>query len=195
MTKPHKKRLISGVILLVFCSILLIIIDKNFTKPTTTTAVISPYPLPKQTSLTLIPKNYSDNYVSFNYPSIMLSKQAQQPSSPIVDNITFSYPDIESWLLAIEIYNIPGGNFYNNEAYQARLIDPSVYKLTQTTVNGTTVPIFTDTTAVGYKRVAFLISGNYQATVSLTGNDASGITPLVNTMAMILNSWQWQGSY
>jgi len=195
MTKSHKKRLLVGIIVVICCSIILVIVDKKFTEPTKATAVIIPYVLPKQASLTLTPKNYIDNYVSFDYPSIMIANQPQPPTLPIVDNIVFSYPDAQSWLLAVEIYKIPSGNLSDNSSYEVRIINPTTYLLTQSTINGKSVPIFTDTTSSGYSRVAFLISGNYQASVSLFGNDASGTTPLANTMAMVLNSWQWQGDY
>jgi len=195
MAKPHKRFLTVAIILSVICIVSLAVIDKKWTQPIATSAVTSPYTLPKQASLTLIPENYIDNYVSFDYPSIMTAKKPPQPTLPVIDNATFSYPDDESWLLAIAVYKIPSGNFNNNSAYQARIVNPSVYKLSQSTINGISVPIFTNVTVTGYSRVAFLISGDYQATVSLIGDDINGVTPLANTMAMVLNSWQWQGSY
>jgi hypothetical protein len=195
MTKPHKKLLIVCTILFVICAVILLLIDKQWTQPTTTSAVSSPYPVTKQAALNLIPKDYSDNFVSFNYPTIMTMNQTPKFGPPIVDVANLSYPDDESWLLSVQVLNIPSGTLYDNSAYQARIINPTTYQLTQSTINGMSVPIFTDKTASGYNRVAFLLSGNYQATVSLTGNDISGLTPLVNTMAMVLNSWQWQGSY
>ena len=195
MTKPHKKLLIVCTILFVICAVILLLIDKQWTQPTTTSAVSSPYPVTKQAALNLIPKDYSDNFVSFNYPTIMTMNQTPKFGPPIVDVANLSYPDDESLLLSVQVLNIPSGTLYDNSAYQARIINPTTYQLTQSTINGMSVPIFTDKTASGYNRVAFLLSGNYQATVSLTGNDISGLTPLVNTMAMVLNSWQWQGSY
>ena len=125
----------------------------------------------------------------------MTSDETPKFNLPIIDIVNMSYPDAQSWLLSVEVSNIPSGTFYDNEAYQARIINPTTYQLSQVTINGMSIQIFTDKTASGYSRVAFLISGNYQATVSLIGDDTSGVGPLASTMAMILNSWQWQGAY
>jgi len=196
MTKPHKKLLIVCTILFVICAVILVFVDKQWTQPTTTSAVSSPYPtITKQAALNLIPKTYSDSFVSFSYPTIMTMDQMPKFNLPIVDVANLSYPDTESWLLSVQVLNIPSGTLYDNSAYQARIINPTTYQLSQSTINGISIPIFTDKTASGYDRVAFLLSGNYQATVSLIGDDTSGLTPLVNTMAMVLNSWQWQGTY
>jgi len=195
MPKSHKKKLLIIGILFVVFVIGLLYIDKKWTQPTATNVVSSPYQITKQATLNLIPTNYSDKFVSFNYPTIMTSDETPKFNLPIIDIVNMSYPDAQSWLLSVEVSNIPSGTFYDNEAYQARIINPTTYQLSQVTINGMSIPIFTDKTASGYSRVAFLISGNYQATVSLIGDDTSGVGPLASTMAMILNSWQWQGAY
>jgi hypothetical protein len=195
MPKSHKKKLLIIGILFVVFIIGLLYIDKKWTQPRATNAVSSPYPITKQETLNLIPTNYSDKFVSFSYPTIMTSNQTPNFNLPIVDIVNMSYPDAQSWLLSVDVSNIPSGNLYDNEAYQARIVNPTTYLLSQTTINGMSVPIFTDKTASGYSRVAFLLSGDYQATVSLTGDDTSGVGPLASTMAIILNSWKWQGSY
>jgi|GEM_PF-2612834 len=195
MIKNHKRLLIAATMLFVVCVAVLITIDKKLTGSTTAVVVSSPYPITKLSTLNLIPKNYLDNLVSFNYPAIMSVNQPPKFSSPIIDIVSLAYPDIQGWLLTVQVLAIPSGNLYDNSSFQARIVAPATYQLTQTNINGTSVPAFNDKTSSSYNVVSFLISGGYQATVSLTGNDPSGLTPLASTMAMILDSWQWQGAY
>ena len=96
MIKNHKKLLISVTILLVVCVALLVIADKQFTKPIESVGVSSPYPITKQVALNLIPKSYADDFVSFNYPTVMTINNTPKPSTPFIDNISLSYPDVQS---------------------------------------------------------------------------------------------------
>jgi len=195
MIKNHKKLLIIVFILLIITVVLLVVIDKYLTKPVTASVVNSPYKTTEQTTLNLIPKSYSDSHISFNYPSIMSIDPTPKFASPIVDVVNLSYPDSESWLLSVQIVNIPSGKLSDNSSYNVRIINPTKYQLTEANINGVSIPIFTDETSLTYSKVAFITSGEFQASVALSGDDLSGQTPLSNTMAMILNSWQWQNGY
>jgi hypothetical protein len=50
----------------------------------------------------------------------------------------------------------------------------------------------TDKTITYYNKVAFLVRGSYQATISLSGDDQGGEGNLVKTLNMILGSWTWK---
>jgi hypothetical protein len=94
--------------------------------------------------------------------------------------------------LAISIYLIPGGKLTDSNSYQVRAIKPSQYQQSSQIVKGQVVVIFSDKTITYYNKVAFLIHGSYQATISLSGDDQNGSGNLVKTLNMILNSWTWK---
>ncbi|HEY5268454.1 MAG TPA: hypothetical protein VII94_04985 [Candidatus Saccharimonadales bacterium] len=153
--------------------------------------------MPKITTTTLpqinvTPVLLSSQYVSFDYPKGLKIDSKNKPTGPIVDDYLFSYSDIEPWNLAISIYLIPLGGLSDNNAYQLRKINPTQYQQSTQVVNGQNVIIMSDKTISYYNKVAFLVHGSYQATISLSGDDQNGDSTLVNTLKMILSSWTWK---
>jgi len=143
-------------------------------------------------ALNMTPTLFSSQYASFDYPAI-LKKDHKNPSvNPVVDDYLFSYNDIESWNLAISIYLIPAGELVDNNSYQVREIHTDQYQQSTQLINDHNVIIMTDKTITYYNKVAFLVRGSYQATISLSGDDQGGEGNLVKTLNMILGSWTWK---
>jgi hypothetical protein len=130
-------------------------------------------------------------YASFNYPAALSQVVGGETIAPTLVNYDYSYRDIESWNLEIIIYTNPSGNLTNDSPYTYRQLHPAIFQESKTTINHQPVDIMTDKTAAGFGKLAFLIHGQYQATISLTGNDANGVDDLQATFNMVLNSWRW----
>jgi len=69
---------------------------------------------------------------------------------------------------------------------------PTKYSESTQVVNGQNVFMFSDQTISSYNKVAFLLHGSYQATISLSGDDPSGQVILASTLTMILSTWAWK---
>lgn len=193
----NKKRLIKLSIILTICLVLLLIIYFGMSflnKPSVGAIVNAPSVNNSVTgtnSIDLSPKAVNGQYVSFSYPTGMTVEANSKIVAPVMAMYNYSYRDIESWNLAIAILYIPSGNLSDNNAYQYRKINPDTYQETQTTINGKTIPVMSDSSAVGFSKVAFLVNGHYQATVSLIGNDSDGLNSLQSTFDQVLNTWTW----
>ncbi len=131
-------------------------------------------------------------YESFKYPSNMTVEANSRLITPVVEQFNFVKRDIESWNLAIAILHIPGGSLMANNAYQYRTTEPGKYNASSIDVNGRRIPVMTDTSVGGFSKVAFLVYGDYQATISLYGDDPAGQQPLADTFQTVLSSWQWK---
>ncbi len=137
-------------------------------------------------------KNSSDQYVSFKYPKFLKVVSNYKFYPPVVDEFNYSYLDIESWDLSISIYHFGSSSLQDNNAYQFRLENPSIYVPSTEVVNEQNVVIFSDQSMGGFNKIAFLVNGTYQATISLTGDDQSGQAPLQKTFDLILSNWHWK---
>jgi hypothetical protein len=138
------------------------------------------------------PTLINGEYVSFDYPKGMRVVPKNSIGSPVVSVYDFSYNDIESWDLAISIFLVPSGKLSDNNAYQLREMNSAEYTQSTQVINGQSIIIMTDNTIGYYNKVAFLVHGQYQATISLSGDDQDGNTNLIKTLNMILNSWTWK---
>jgi len=188
----NKKRLIIYLFVVLVLIGIFELVSIYISKPGQGTIVqtkTSPYEVP---AVKLVPTLFTSPYVSFSYPSILKKDLANKPINPVVDEYLFSYIDIESWNLAITIYSIPGGAFSDNNAYQVRKAYPTKYLESTQVVNGQNVFMFSDQTISSYNKVAFLLHGSYQATISLSGDDPSGQVILASTLTMILSTWAWK---
>jgi hypothetical protein len=145
----------------------------------------------KQSVFNLKPVEVSGSYVSFTYPAALSVSPNSKIAAPTVAMYNYSYRDIEPWKLAIDILNIPSGRLIDNNAYQFREVYPQTYSQSDIEINGTNVVIMEDKTSIGFSKVAFLVNGVYQATISLQGNDSGGTANLEATFLQVLNSWRW----
>lgn len=145
-----------------------------------------------QANLDMTPQVFVDNYASFSYPKGLTTVAPSRFGPPVVAIYDLTYRDIQTWRLAVSIVRIPSGNLSDNNAYQFRRINPAKYAESHVHLNGQNVTIMTDTTAGGFSQVAFLVHGQYQAVVSLYGDDPRGTEGLQTTFSMILGSWRWQ---
>ena len=138
------------------------------------------------------PTKYTDKYISFQYPSALANSPVKNSNPTIIDLTRFSYSDLRTWLLTIEVVNVPSGSLEDNSAYKSREINPVNYQLVKLLINGQNLPIYVDKTTDNFNKVAFLVNGTRQATVSLTGNDSVSNNNLQNTLLLVHSSWQWQ---
>ena len=187
----YKKSVIVIMLFFVVSTIVLIVLYYQFSQHSKATVINSPYPTPTPSGVNLVPQSFTNEFVTFNYPNVMSFRPTPSFGQPIVSVISLSYPDTQTWLLSIEISNIPSGNLNDNGAYKLRISEPTIYELSETNINGTQIPIMIDTTSQTFKKVAFLVNGQYQAVISLAGEDPYGNTSLDNTLQMVLASWQW----
>jgi len=138
----------------------------------------------------LTPKRKTGKYISFDYPA-GLNVYPSQVTGPELEVFNFSAQDVETWFLGIEVSTTRFGKLTDSSSYTYRKNTPTVYHETQETLNGQLVTIMTDTTVGGFSKVAFILHGNTLATISLQGDDSSGVAPLQTTFSMILMSWHW----
>jgi hypothetical protein len=188
----NKKKIIIVVITLFVLSGLFIVINNYLKNPSVGTINQSKVTSTTVLTINMQPTLFSSSYVSFNYPAIFNKDLKNPPINPVVDDYLFSYNDIQPWDLSISIYLIPSGKLTDSNSYQVRAIKPSQYQQSSQIVKGQSVVIFSDKTITYYNKVAFLIHGSYQATISLSGDDQNGSGNLVKTLNMILNSWTWK---
>jgi UDP-N-acetyl-alpha-D-muramoyl-L-alanyl-L-glutamate epimerase len=142
-------------------------------------------------SVDLTPITKVGKYASFNYPAGLTAEPVSTFAAPNLEEFTFHAQDVESWLLAINIANLPDGQISQNSSYNLRKANPATYHESQETVNGSPVILMTDTTASGFSQAAFLVHGTLIGTISLTGDDAAGTQPLQQAFNMVLQSWKW----
>jgi hypothetical protein len=161
-------------------------------QPNTVQAVIGK-PVSDQSSysIDLSPITYKDAFVAFNYPKGLSQKPSYPLSATEVDIIEFGARDVLSWTLSIDLTSTGSKPLSDDSSYTFRLDQPSIYKLSTLNMGDQAIPVMTDTAADGFSEVAFLQHDNLRATVSLVGDDASGLTPLQTTWNMILDSWHW----
>jgi hypothetical protein len=138
----------------------------------------------------LTPVNEKGNYATFNYPKGLRFKPTSAVT-PYVEEFYFTARDIETWILAIDVVPLKGGNLMSDSDFMLRLNNPALFTENRQTVNGAVVYIMSDKSAAGFSKVAFLPHGSLIASVSLQGDDATGTQPLMTAFKTILNSWHW----
>lgn len=190
----RRKRILLFLVIIVFCvavasRIAILAIDQ----PTTSTIKVGKVTQAGYSyNVNLTPTTQIGKTVSFNYP-VGLVPQTQQPvGSPIVEQFSYQARDIESWLLAVSVSTLPAGDLTQNSAYSYRVANPKIYQASHETINNQAISLMTDKTADGFSQLAFITHGNLVATVSLTGNDASGSAPLKTAFNIVLQSWHWK---
>jgi len=190
-----RKRLVIGSILLVVCVVVVTgwLFIRSLSQPAS--GVITAAPVSSSTassSIDLTPHPRDGQTVSFSYPMALTVAKNSPFALPTVEEFNFTYRDIESWNIAIAVLYIPSQRINDNNAYLFRKVHPETYHESQQTVQGQPIKVMTDSSVGGFSKVGFLTHGNYQATVSVIGDDSDGTAVLQKTFNMILNSWRWK---
>lgn len=177
--------------LVVFAIIFLIKLDKPVSAKVQSTQESASGILAYNINLT--PVYQSGKYASFDYPKGLKLVSTTLGASSSLEDFTYYVKDIYSWTLAIDVGSYPDGVLSENSSYLFREENPHTYSKSSETIHGMPITIMTDNSfSGGFSKVAFIPYGNYIATISLMGNDTSGIGPLVTTFNMVLGSWHWQ---
>jgi hypothetical protein len=159
----------------------------NAAKITTTTPSTAQTPPPPK------PVTVNGAYASFSYPDSMHSEASTQASNKTeLATYVYAKSDIESWRLAIAITQLESPSLDSDDSYTGRVDEPSEYKETTVTYGNNTFMVMTDLDAEGFGEVAYILHGNTDATIALTGDDASGTSGLETTFQQVLQSWQWR---
>lgn len=138
------------------------------------------------------PETQTGPYASFEYPKGLKLQKSAPLAAPIVQQFNFIGRDVKSWILSTSVATLPGRGLANNSSYALRKNNSGTYQEGTLQVNGQAVTVFSDTTAGGYSKVAFMTHGNLLGTVSLVGDDENGTAPLERAFTMTLTSWRWQ---
>lgn len=191
----HKKTLVFITVFVLIALTGIKIIYTKLNSPDLGKVSSQPSTIQNTPSFDLKPKLITSKYASFQYPEAINQVANNKLVTPVVAMFNFSYHDTVTWNLAIDILNIPSGELTDNDSYKVRVLNPSIYSPSQLKIGNKTFPVMSDKTAGDYSKVAFLVDGQYQATVSLSGDDINGYAPLDSTLNLILSSWQWQPGY
>jgi len=144
-------------------------------------------------SFNFTPTTVTGTYISFAYPKVLsVDTATQKPQYPILESYVYKYKDIESWLLAVTVTDLQSDSLKADSSYYARLLNPAEYQLSTVTVHNNTFQVMTDTQAVGFSKVAFLLHNNMAVDISLTGNDDLGTTNLQKTFNIVLGNFNWR---
>ncbi|HEY1645782.1 MAG TPA: hypothetical protein VGF75_05435 [Candidatus Saccharimonadales bacterium] len=188
-----KKRYLIIPTILVLIIIAVIYFVQILTKPVTASVSVSQKTVSSSLiyNIDLTPVLQSGQYASFDYPKgVRLYSSSLNDQANSLESYSYYVKDTYSWTLAIDV-TLSTTGLDGLSAYQIRTDNPE-YSAADQTINGQPVVIFTDNTfTTGFEKVAFFSRGNEVATVSLIGNDSSGLKPLITTFNMVLNSWIW----
>lgn len=190
--KKRRKSLITIAFLLVVTLIAVLAVRMveqpvNARTITTTPPTIAKAPPPPS----LIP--VSNVYASFSYPDSLYPEQnAPTAESPVLASYNYVKPDIQTWVLAVDFTQLKSPSLNMDSSYVIRKVNPAEYQESNVTYGNNTFIVMNDTVAVGFSETAFILRGDMDATISLTGNDAIGISGLETVFQQVLQSWKWQ---
>jgi hypothetical protein len=142
--------------------------------------------------LDLSPLAVNGSFADFTYPAIFSVAPSNAVIAPVVAVYNYRYHTLQTWNLDITIVRVPGGHLLDNDAYKMRTLKPETYQPSSLSVGSQSVPVMSDISVDGYAKVAFLVHGQYQATVSLVGTSVNGTSDLETSLQQVVASWQWQ---
>jgi hypothetical protein len=145
----------------------------------------------KLTQPSILLKKVSNKYASFSYPSYLLIYPSNKAVYPTLLDYNYINHGFSSSYISISILDIPGGSLSSNNAYQTRQLDPNIYKEKDLKVNGQGVITFSSQDESGYSEIAFLVSPNYQASISLSNAAGQQDSQSQAALVDILKSWHW----
>jgi hypothetical protein len=144
-------------------------------------------------NINLTPTLINDSLTSFDYPKGLSLQSRVSAGKLSVDDYIFGVKDTYNWTLVVDISTLPEGQLSELSSYTLRQDNPSEFSQVNETINGRPVIIFNDNDFNnGFSKVAYIVDGNNVATISLVGDDSSGINPLIKTFNMVIDSWQWR---
>ncbi len=136
--------------------------------------------------------NVVGKYIKFSYPASLKAYPLPKPVYPAVEAYSDTYKDTDVWTLALQVVHIPSGDINDNSGYTLRKSNPNRYGYTIETINQNKVYIFTDTQDNNFNKVAFMVNGEYQASISLTGLDINQPDLLQTTFDQVVSSFEWR---
>lgn len=151
---------------------------------------------PSSTTTQVVPPpqlvSVSGTYANFSYPDSMHPMTgAQGPAGNVLATYNYLKTDVETWHLAINVTHLGASSLSSDGDYVIRKDNPSEYQESTITYGGNTFTVMDDTYTTGFGEVAFILHGDMDATIALTGNNASGISGLDTAFQQVLQSWQW----
>jgi hypothetical protein len=143
-------------------------------------------------SFDFTPVAVNNAYVSFTYPRAMtIYPETQKASYPILENYEYKYPDVLTWLLVVTVTQLNSNSLMADTGYNYRVHTPDVYQQSTITASNNAFQVMTDTTAVGFGKVAFSLHNGMSCDISLLGNDNLGTANLQKVFSMVLESLSW----
>jgi hypothetical protein len=133
----------------------------------------------------------SGQFASYSYPSFLSSLAANKAVSPTLVDYNYSYRSSTTSYISISILDIPGGLLSSDNSYQVRQMNPSIYKESSVSLDGSNIPVMTSDNEDGYSKVAFLVSPDYQASVALSNSAGQQDAQSQAAFTQILKSWHW----
>ena len=118
---------------------------------------------------------------------------ADPPSvtAPTLASYNYIKADILTWHLAINFTHLVAPNLSDDSSYLIRKDNPSEFTPSTITYGNNTFTVMTDNAGDGFGEAAFILHGDTDAIISLTGNDAAGTSGLDTAFQLVLKSWQW----
>jgi len=143
-------------------------------------------------SFDFTPVPVKNAYVSFAYPRAMsVYTAAQKQNYPTLAAYEYSYKDIRTWIMAVSVNQLMSNSLHADSSYNFRLLNPQIYQHSTVTFNNNTFQVMTDTTFIGFNKVAFSLHNGMSIDISLLGNDNLGTTNLQKVFNMVLASFTW----
>jgi hypothetical protein len=191
MSRRHKLFLASIGLLILLVTVLAFFLYSTINHPSNGVVDNSGLATVPTKKFDFTPQLVTGKTATFSYPAGMNPTNGGNVAIPILEQFVFTHSDIQSWKLAIAVLGQQSGRLAENSAYQFRKSKPDTYKESVSTFGGKEITIMTDVTAPGFSQIAFLISGDKSATVSLYGDDAFGVSDLEKTFEMVISTWKW----
>ena len=137
------------------------------------------------------PLQISDKYASFSYPNYFVPLTSDKPVLPVLARHNLRSQTDPHFQIAVQVTHLENSNLQDDGSYNFRISTPSRFIKSSLTAGTNKVTAFTDTTASGFNKVAYLQHNNMSASVALTSALAGSDTSVENDFMAVLASWQW----
>lgn len=133
--------------------------------------------------------SYSDKLFQISFPEIFKQVKSDAPSNDVLATAAFTKQSLPYWNLNIVVYKLLGGDLDNFSQYKYRKQAPDEYNLSTIKIDAKQIPISTYTKN-GYSKIAYLVSDETVATISLRGPSSESDT-LNEVLTNIIESFSW----